>query len=45
MCSYNRVNGTHSCSNSVSQNKILKGELNFQGSIMSDWVSRIQSRE
>lgn len=34
---YSRVNGTHACHNSVIQNGHLKGELNFQGNIMSDW--------
>ncbi|KAH9835394.1 glycoside hydrolase [Rhodofomes roseus] len=37
MCSYNEVNQTHSCANAYTQNNILKGELNFQGGIMSDW--------
>lgn len=32
-----RVNGTHACHNSIIQNGGLKGELNFQGNIMSDW--------
>jgi len=32
-----RVNGTHACHNSIIQNGHLKGELNFQGNIMSDW--------
>ncbi|KAH7137830.1 glycoside hydrolase superfamily [Dactylonectria macrodidyma] len=37
MCAYNSVNGTHSCANSVSNNGLLKGELSFQGAIISDW--------
>ncbi|KAF7555596.1 hypothetical protein G7Z17_g2050 [Cylindrodendrum hubeiense] len=37
MCSYNSVNGTHSCANSESNNKLLKGELGFQGALISDW--------
>ncbi|KAH9931542.1 glycoside hydrolase [Fomitopsis serialis] len=37
MCSYNEVNETHACANAYTQNNILKGELNFQGGIMSDW--------
>lgn len=36
-CSYNRINGTHSCNNAKSLNNLLKTELNFQGSVMSDW--------
>ncbi|KAE9387202.1 glycoside hydrolase, partial [Gymnopus androsaceus JB14] len=36
-CSYNRVNDTHACNNAKSLNGLLKTELNFPGSIMSDW--------
>jgi beta-glucosidase len=38
MCSYNRINGTYGCENSKAMNGLLKGELNFQGFIVSDWV-------
>jgi beta-glucosidase len=37
MCSYNRLNNTYACENSKTQNGILKGELNFQGFVVSDW--------
>ncbi|KAI9927556.1 hypothetical protein ASPWEDRAFT_176038 [Aspergillus wentii DTO 134E9] len=37
MCSYNRINGSHSCQNSYVLNHLLKGELGFQGYVMSDW--------
>ncbi|KAE8370782.1 glycoside hydrolase superfamily [Aspergillus caelatus] len=37
MCSYNRLNQTYGCQNSKAQNGILKGELGFQGYVMSDW--------
>ncbi|KAK0554629.1 hypothetical protein OC845_000661 [Tilletia horrida] len=37
MCSYNQLNGTHSCENEYSLNTLLKGELNFQGSVVSDY--------
>jgi beta-glucosidase len=37
MCSYQRINGSHGCQNSASQNGLLKTELGFQGYIMSDW--------
>ena len=37
MCSYQRINGSYGCQNSASQNGLLKGELGFQGYIMSDW--------
>lgn len=37
MCSYNRLNQTYGCQNSKVLNGILKGELGFQGYVMSDW--------
>ncbi|KAJ3820829.1 beta-D-xylosidase/beta-D-glucosidase [Lentinula raphanica] len=37
MCSYNRINDTHSCSNAKGLNNLLKKELNFQGGVISDW--------
>lgn len=37
MCTYNKVNNTHSCENSYLMNKLLKEELGFQGFVMSDW--------
>lgn len=37
MCSYNLINNSYACGNSYAQNKLLKGELGFQGFIMSDW--------
>jgi beta-glucosidase len=37
MCSYNRLNDTYACSNSKTINGILKTELGFQGSVVSDW--------
>jgi beta-glucosidase-like glycosyl hydrolase len=37
MCSYNQVNGTQACQNSQILNELLKGELQFQGHVMSDW--------
>ncbi|CZR50174.1 related to beta-glucosidase 1 precursor [Phialocephala subalpina] len=37
MCSYNRVNQTYSCENSKILNGLLKGELGFQGYVVSDW--------
>lgn len=35
--SYNRINGTYGCENSKALNGLLKGELGFQGYVMSDW--------
>jgi beta-glucosidase len=37
MCSYQKANNSQVCQNSYLQNYILKGELGFQGFIMSDW--------
>ena len=37
MCSYNQLNTTWSCENDQTMNGILKGELGFQGYVMSDW--------
>lgn len=37
MGSYNRINGTYACENSKAINSLLKGELNFQGFVVSDW--------
>lgn len=40
MCSYNRINNTYACENSKTMNGLLKGELNFQGFVVSDWVGQ-----
>ena len=40
MCSYNRINNTYACENSKVMNGLLKGELNFQGFVVSDWVGQ-----
>ncbi|HEV2498803.1 MAG TPA: glycoside hydrolase family 3 C-terminal domain-containing protein [Terriglobia bacterium] len=37
MCSYNRVNGTNSCGNPQTLQKLLKQEIGFQGFVASDW--------
>ncbi|PYH99804.1 beta-glucosidase [Aspergillus ellipticus CBS 707.79] len=37
MCSYNRLNNSYSCQNSKTINGLLKGELGFQGFVVSDW--------
>lgn len=39
MCSYQRINGSYGCQNSKTLNGLLKGELGFQGYIMSDWYA------
>ncbi|KAG8708414.1 hypothetical protein FRC09_001269 [Ceratobasidium sp. 395] len=40
MCSYNRINGSYGCENPDTLNRILKGELNYQGYVMSDWFAQ-----
>ncbi|KAI4866509.1 glycoside hydrolase family 3 protein [Hypoxylon rubiginosum] len=40
MCSYNQVNNSGSCQNSKMLNGLLKGELGFQGFVMSDWQAQ-----
>jgi len=37
MCSYNKVNGTYSCSNQELLQRDLKGVMGFQGFVQSDW--------
>ena len=37
MCSYNRINGTHSCGNEPVLKKILRDEFGFRGFVTSDW--------
>ena len=40
MCSYNQVNNSYACQNSYLLNHVLKGELDFQGFVMSDWSAQ-----
>ncbi|KAL2811591.1 glycosyl hydrolase family 3 N terminal domain-containing protein [Aspergillus granulosus] len=37
MCSYQRINNSYGCQNSKAMNGLLKGELGFQGFVVSDW--------
>ncbi|KAL2851068.1 glycosyl hydrolase family 3 N terminal domain-containing protein [Aspergillus pseudoustus] len=37
MCSYQRINNSYGCQNSKTMNGLLKGELGFQGFVVSDW--------
>ncbi|KAG5982219.1 hypothetical protein E4U55_002181 [Claviceps digitariae] len=39
MCSYQRLNQTYACANDKAQNGLLKGELGFQGFVLSDWYA------
>ncbi|KAI0169091.1 glycoside hydrolase family 3 protein [Hypoxylon sp. FL1284] len=40
MCSYNRINNSYGCSNSKTQNGLLKTELGFQGFVVTDWYAQ-----
>lgn len=40
MCSYNQINNSYGCQNSYTLNYLLKGELDFQGFVMSDWQAQ-----
>ncbi len=40
MCSYQQVNNSYACQNSWLLNYILKGELGFQGFVLSDWAAQ-----
>ena len=37
MCSYNRVGGTHVCHHERLLNELLRGELGFEGFVVTDW--------
>ncbi|KAJ3037142.1 hypothetical protein HDV00_002024 [Rhizophlyctis rosea] len=39
MCSYNMVNNTQACGNKYIIDEVLKGELGFQGFVMTDWFA------
>jgi beta-glucosidase len=39
MCGFNRVNGSFSCEDRVLLTDVLKGEMGFQGFVLSDWGS------
>ncbi|KAJ5813521.1 uncharacterized protein N7503_000271 [Penicillium pulvis] len=40
MCSYNRINNSYGCQNSKTLNGLLKGELGFQGFVVTDWSAQ-----
>lgn len=39
MCSYNQINNSYACQNSKMLNGILKGEMGYQGFVVSDWAA------
>lgn len=40
MCSYQQINNSYGCQNSYTMNYLLKGELGFQGFVLSDWAAQ-----
>nr|ANR02039.1 beta-glucosidase [Amesia atrobrunnea] len=40
MCSYQQINNSYGCQNSMTLNHLLKNELGFQGFVMSDWQAQ-----
>lgn len=40
MCSYNQINNSYGCQNSKTLNGLLKGELDFQGFVVTDWSAQ-----
>lgn len=40
MCSYQQINNSYGCDNSYTMNHLLKGELGFQGFVLSDWQAQ-----
>ncbi len=45
MGSYNKVRGQHACHNELLLNKILKGDWNFDGVVVTDWGGCHDTRE
>ncbi len=45
MGSYNKVRGQHACHNKLLLNKILKGDWNFDGVVVTDWGGCHDTRE
>ncbi|KAI6778868.1 beta-glucosidase A-like protein [Emericellopsis cladophorae] len=40
MCSYQQINNSYGCQNSATLNGLLKGEMGFQGFVLSDWQAQ-----
>lgn len=45
MSSYNRINGTYACEHEYLLTEVLRGELGFDGLIMSDWMGTQSTAE
>lgn len=43
MCSYQRSNNSYGCQNSKLINGVLKGELGFEGFLVSDWGAQVSA--
>ena len=37
MCAYNRINSAYACENNYLLNRVLKGDWNYRGFVLSDW--------
>ena len=45
MGAYNKIRGTHACHNDLLLNRILKGEWQFDGCVITDWGGAHDTRE
>lgn len=45
MGAYNKIRGQHACHNELMLNKILKGDWNFDGVVVTDWGGAHDTRE
>ncbi len=45
MGAYNKIRGTHACHNDLTLNKILKGDWQFDGCVITDWGGAHDTRE
>ena len=45
MGAYNKIRGEHACHNDMLLNRILKGEWNFDGCVVTDWGGAHDTRE
>jgi len=45
MGSYNKIRGQYACENDLMLNKILKGEWNFDGCVITDWGGAHDTKE
>lgn len=43
MCSFNKVNGVYACDNNDILTKLLRGDLGFEGFVMSDYLANVST--